>query len=465
MAHRFRPYPCICMENKRKERSKRRLMARKKIYEDDLAYSTLRHSVDWSIKHSYRKVEVHGEENIPTDGALLLAPNHCNTLMDALVMLRAYNGSTVFGARADIFNNPFIAKIMYFLRILPMVRQRDGLRNVLKNKDTQEVIVETLENGVRFCMFPEGKHRTWHSLQVFGKGVFRAALAANEKFGSERPIYIVPVGIEYGDYFRYRSTSLVNYGKPINVTEFVKTLDVENEVQMIEPLRKELTSRISELITFIPDNENYEAKWALLKMLAIAGSKKGYGDFGTSLYEGMLRNREIAQGIEKALEEKTEEMAEILEEVKEFEAKRKKKGISIYAFKKKSNPVLNTIGKGFTALLGLPYFIFCAITALPMWGVSEMIRGKVKDKAFRNTASFGVKLIMTILMFIIYTVLAFCLAPWWLALTLLMLWIPSYGYFYDYIEGCRRWFSDIRLLSNKKLWKKFKGIVKDYKKL
>ena len=452
------------MEGKRKERSKRRIMARK-IYEKDLAYSILRYLVDWSIRHSYRKVEVHGEENLPADGALLLAPNHCNTLMDALVMLRAYKGPMVFGARADIFNNPFLAKIMYFLRILPMVRQRDGLRNVLKNKDTQEVIVETLENGVRFCMFPEGKHRTKHSLQVLGKGVFRAALAANEKFGSDRPIYIVPVGIEYGDYFRYRSSSLINYGKAINVTEFVKSLDVENDVQMIEPLRKELSARMSELITFIPDDENYEAKWALLKMLSIAGSKKGYGDCGAGLYESMLRNREIAQGIEKALEDKPEEMAEILKEVKEFEAKRQKKGISIYAFKKKSNPVLSVIGKGFASLLGLPYFLFSAIASLPMWGVSELIRGKVKDKAFRNTVGFGVKLVMTVLLGITYTALAFCLAPWWLALALLALWIPSFGYFYDYIEGCRRWFSDIRLLSNKKLWKKFKGIVKDYKKM
>ena len=58
-------------------------MARK-IYEKNPAYSILRHLVDWSIKHSYRKVEVHGEENLPTDGALLLTPNHCNTLKQHL---------------------------------------------------------------------------------------------------------------------------------------------------------------------------------------------------------------------------------------------------------------------------------------------------------------------------------------------------------------------------------------------
>ena len=438
---------------------------REKIYEKDRSYDFLKIIVDACLKASYRKIEVHGEENLPTDGSLLLAPNHCNTLMDALVMLNAYSGTTVFGARADIFNNKFIGKVMTYIRILPMVRQRDGLRNVLKNKDTQETIVETLENGVRFCMFPEGKHRTKHSLQVLGKGVFRAALAANAKFGEEKPIYIVPVGIEYGDYFRYRSTHLVNYGEAINVTEFVKGLDVENDVQMIEPLRKELVDRMKDLITYLPDDEKYAEKWSLLKMVAIRDERRGYGSFGTKLYDDMLKNRSIAAGIEAKLQEQPEKMEELLEEVKEFERKRKATGISIYAFRKKKNPVLNTTGKGLAALVGLPYFIFSAIASLPMWVTSEVVRKKVRDAAFRNTVSFGVKLGSSIVLTPIYAALAFCLAPWWLALALMLLWFPSYGYFYDYIEGCRRWVSDIKLLGNKKLWKRFKGIVKEYQNL
>jgi 1-acyl-sn-glycerol-3-phosphate acyltransferase len=438
---------------------------REKIYEKDLSYTLLKKIVDACIRASYRKLEIHGEESLPTDGALLLTPNHCNTLMDALVMLNAYKDDTVFGARADIFNNKFIGKVMTYIRILPMVRQRDGLRNVLKNKDTQETIVETLENGVRFCMFPEGKHRTKHSLQVFGKGAFRAAIAANNKFGNDRPIYLIPVGIEYGDYFRYRSSHLINYGRPINVTEFVKGLDVENDVQMIEPLRVELAERMKELITYIPDDEKYAEKWSLLKMVAIRDERRGYGCRGTKLYESMLKNRSIAADIEAKLQAEPEKMEELLEEVKEFERKRKAAGISIYAFRKKKNPVLNAIGKGFAAVLGLPYFIFSLIASLPMWVAAEVIRKKVRDAAFRNTVSFGVKLAMSIILTPIYAALAFCLAPWWLALILMLMWYPSYGYIYDYVEGCRRWVSDIRLLCNEKLWKRFKGIVKQYQNL
>ena len=377
-------------------------MSRKNIYDKDLGYTILKPIVDWNTKHSYRKIEVTGKENIPTDGAVIIAPNHCNTLMDALVILQAFKDESVFGARADIFNKPFIAKIMTFVRILPMVRQRDGLRNVLKNNETQEIIVDTLENKVRFCMYPEGRHRPAHSLQTLGKGTFRAALAANSKFGDKMPVYIVPTGIEYGDYFRYRSTCLITFGEAINVTEFVKGLNVENEVQMIEPLRKELASRMSKLITFIKDDEQLYNKWALTKMLA-ADKGLRYGDFGRSLHKGMLANREIVAEIEKACENKPEEMENLLEKVAEFDKKRRKKGISIYSFRKK-NEALNAVGKAFAALIGLPYWIFSAIVSSPMWLTYNLLRSKTRDKAFHNTVGFGVKLALGTILLIVYAI-------------------------------------------------------------
>lgn len=438
-------------------------MSRKNIYDKDLGYTILKPIVDWNTKHSYRKIEVTGKENIPKDGAVIIAPNHCNTLMDALVILQAFKDESVFGARADIFNKPFIAKIMTFVRILPMVRQRDGLRNVLKNNETQEIIVDTLENKVRFCMYPEGRHRPAHSLQTLGKGTFRAALAANSKFGDKMPVYIVPTGIEYGDYFRYRSTCLITFGEAINVTEFVKGLNVENDVQMIEPLRKELASRMSKLITFIKDDEQLYNKWALTKMLS-ADKGLRYGDFGRSLHKGMLANREIVAEIEKACEDKPEEMEKLLEKVAEFDKKRRKKGISIYSFRKK-NEALNAAGKAFAALIGLPYWIFSTIVSSPMWLTYNLLRSKTRDKAFHNTVGFGVKLALGTILLITYAILAFCLLPWPYALALTLLTIPSYSYFFDYIEGMRRYISGLKLLGEKKLRGKFKDIVKEFRKL
>ncbi len=439
-------------------------MYREKIWQKDIGYTLLRPVVDGTTKSGYRKVEVHGYENIPKDGAVIIAPNHCNTLMDALVILRAFKDETVFGARADIFNKPAVAKIMYFLRILPQIRQRDGLRNVLKNNDTQETIVEALENQVRFCVFPEGKHRPAHSLQPLGKGVFRAALAANAKFGDKFPVYIVPAGLEYGDYFRYRSTSLITFGKPINVTEFVRNNPVENEVQLIEPLKKELTERMSGLITFIKDDGQLADKWTLTKILAIEKGVR-YGNTFSILYNDMLANREIVAGIERKCGEKPEEMAGLLEKVGEFEKIRCRKGISIYSFRKK-NEFMNILLRSLIAILGLPYWICSAVLASPMWLTYNALRKKTKDRAFHNTVGFGTKLAFSILLGIIYITLAFCLFPWIFALAGLVIILPTYmRYFFDYKEAMRRFISDIRLMGEKKLKELYKDIAKEYNKL
>ena len=440
-------------------------MARKNIYDKDLGYDILKNVVDYCARFSYRKVEVQGRENIPTDGSVIIAPNHCNTLMDALAVLRTNKGATVFGARADMFNNKLVAKLMSYIRILPMVRQRDGLRNVLKNVETQEIIVATLENDVRFCIFPEGRHRAEKSLLPLGKGIFRAALAANAKFGDKKPIYIVPAGLEYGDFFRYRSTSLVTYGKPINVTEFIKGLDTENEAQMMEPLRRELSSRMSELISFIPDGEHLKEKWVLTKMLSIASAKIPYGNFGSKLSDAMAHNREIIASIEKACSEHPEKMEKLFADVAEFDKYRRKDGISIYSFRRKNN-VLNIAGKSIAALLGLPYFICSAILSLPMWIVEKLVRSKIKDKAFRNTVSFGVKLGFGITYIPALIITAFCLMPWYFALLGIVLFLlPSYSFFHDYIEGMRRFISDIKIVRCTKLRKRFVTVVSEFKNL
>ena len=323
-----------------------------------------------------------------------------------------------------------------------MVRQRDGLRNVLKNHENTETIVSTLEHGVRFCIYPEGKHRTMHSLLPLGKGVLRAAMAANAKFGHVKPVYIVPVGIEYGDWFRYHSTCMITYGEPINVTQFVKELDVENEAQVFEPLKKELASRMSDLITYISDDENYDGKWALVRILSCPQRTR-------SLYGRMTLNKGIISRIEKACGQHPEEMAALLCQAGKFSAEMKREKLSHWSAGKK-NPAANALLKGLAAFAMLPYFIFCAIASLPMWATFMALKKKLKDKAFRNTAGFGIKLAMGPLVFALWAALAFCLLEWPIALAMSVLTIPSYSFFHDYIEFIRRWVSDLRFMSDRK---------------
>ena len=430
-------------------------MSKKNIYDYDWLYTCLRPVVDRFMKASYRRFETFGMENIPKDGAIIITPNHCNTLMDALVVLGTFKDETVFGARADMFNNPTIAKIMFFLRILPMVRQRDGLRNVLKNNETNEIIVDTLKHGVRFCVYPEGRHRPARSILPLGKGVFRMALAAVKELGDSSNVYIVPAGLEYEDYFRFRSTALLSFGEPINVTEFVRNNPVENEVQLIEPLRKELSSKMSGLITYLPDDEDLAPSWTLLKMIAAKGARGG------RLHERMMRNRDIASQIAKKKASDPEAFAALIGKVREFDNRRRKEGISIFSFGK-NRPVLSLAGRTLAGIAFLPWFIFCVTVSLPSWLTFNVLKGKIKDKAFRNTAGFGVGLAMGIILFIIYAILSFCLLPWYWACLFLLAYIPSYYSFHDCLEYWRRTISDFRFIGKGSLKKCYCDILDEF---
>lgn len=429
-------------------------MIRKKIYDKDPFYAVLKPVVDWCTRQSYRRIDVRGKENLPEDGAVLLAPNHSNTLMDALVMLQAQKAPTVFGARADMFKKPIIAKAMFFFRILPMVRQRDGLRNVLNNYESFETIVDTLEHDTRFCMYPEGRHRAAHSLLPLGKGILRAAVAANNRFGDKKPIYIVPVGIEYGDYFRYRSTCLISYGKAINVTEFIKGLDVENEAQVMEPLRKELAHRMSELISYVKDDDNLYKKWSLTKILTSRFKDKG-------LVGNMADNQSVIAQIERACEEKPEKMQELLDQASEFDKKVEKAGIAMSSFRRK-DLFFKALWKTLAAIVGLPYFIYSCLAALPMWGAAAYIRKGLKDPAFGNTVNLGVKLAGTLIWLPLLTLVMFLTTPWFIALPAVLAAIPAYSYFYDYQDFVRILISDCRLMGRKDLRREFKEIENSF---
>jgi len=413
----------------------------KKIYEKDAFYSLLRNYVDITIKRSYTKVEVYGLENMPTDGPVIIAPNHCNTLMDPLVVLRARKEPTLFGARADIFNKKLVARILTFLKMVPMVRMRDGLRNVAKNRDSFDQIVETLEHDVKYCMFCEGRHRPMHSLLPVSKGIVRIALAANEKFGDRKPVYILPSGIEYGDYFRYRSTCLLQHGKPINVTEFVKAHADSNEADIYRELMALIHDEIAKLITYIPDDENYTAKWTLTRIWA---SREG------NLLARFQSNKAAAAKAETADEQ-------TLAEAAAFEEARKNAKIS-YKSLGKDKPGLRVLGKCLGALLFLPFFVYASIAASPIWAPALKITSGMKDKAFRNTGRYGMLLGVYPLLVIIYALLFFLLLDWWIALPMYLLALVSHSIYYSGIEFFRVLASDIRLLGRKDISSKYQTL-------
>ena len=174
-----------------------------------------------------------------------------------------------------------------------------------------------------------------------------------------------------------------------------------------------MTEHIATLITYLPDDESYEGRWALTKM---AGA-------------------EAAMAADEAL----------ISEASEFERKRKEARLSSWSFGQ-HNPALRVLGKVLLALVFLPCFLFAAIAAAPLWLVGGHIARGLKDQAFARTARFGVKLAGTPLMVIVWTLVFFLCLPWKPALIAFILATMSHRFFYASLNFARILLSDIRLL-------------------
>ena len=419
-----------------------------KIQAGNIWYSLLKPFVDHHTRRGFNRYEIVGANNIPKDGACVFGSNHCSTLVDALVLLATSSEKKVFIARADIFKKPKTAKILRFLRILPIFRMRDGLSSVReKNGDIIDEAVGVIQDQVPLYLFPEATHRTKHSLRQLSKGIFHIALEANRKFGNEKPVYIVPTGLEYGDYFRFRSTVLVSYGKPINVTEFVKEHPEDSEAVIINKLKTILTERIAELISFVPDDEDYDAIWEYAKINSKREKHQTLKQYRDN------NKKQIAKMVE--LREKEPEKAKALfEKLNEFRKQRVTKKISVKSVSEKLH-VFNTIKKMLLLLVGLPYFVAAAVLSCPIWIVNAFIVKDLKDKAFRNTVNLCVEMALHPLLMIVGIILLFCLTPVELAVFAAVFYYLSYVFFVEYLEYARLWFSDLRWILNKKLRKNF----------
>ncbi len=423
-------------------------MARK-IQDPNFWYSFLLPYVNWHTRTSYRRFEVHGKEKVPKDAAVIFGVNHSNTLMDALVLLASNNVRKVFIARGDIFKNPIIAKILNFFRILPIFRIRNGVAAVRQNDDSLSKAVDVIHDNVDLYLFPEGMHRTKHSLMRMGKGLFHIAVDASKQFGDQKPVYIIPTAIEYGDYFRYRSTAMIHFGQPINVTEFLQNTTEENEAVNINILKEKLQQEIAKLFTFIPDDDDYDAIWEIVKM---KNEKRAGG-----LFQKMLRNRKTVDKVLKFREEQPEEAKSLFQKVLDFTKERVRQKISVTSTAKRK-PFVNSLWKLAVLLVGLPYFAASAIVNLPTWITTLIIRSKLKDPAFGNTVSFGVRFVLSPLIFVIGAIVMFSELPWMWALGGTVLLFFSYRVFVDYCELARRWISDVRWAFKTKLRKQYEAL-------
>ena len=434
----------------------------RRIQDKDVWYNLLRWYIDVTLRFSYRVIKYVGKERIPTDGAVIFAPNHTGALMDALVILAMDRRPKVFVARADLFKNKKLAKFFTFCKIMPIMRMRDGFDEVKKNNETIEKAVEVLRDKVPFCIFPEGTHQTKYSTLPLAKGIFRIALQAHALM-PDVPLYIVPVGLRYGSFFRFRSSARVQIGNPINIGEFIAEHGEFTTQEQMNQMRDCLEKRMQESIFYIPNDEDYDATYEICAAVAKmqVNHLKNDEEYGNlrGIDAHFAANNMTVKHLDYLKRVNPNLAARLIKLGNEASEIRKAEQISLKSVSVKF-PLLSRILKVLFVLVTLPYTLVATLFTSPILLTCNLIFKMFKDQAFRNSVRYVINLVLWPLLLAIYAIFAFIYMPWKWALLAIVALIPAPILAHEVYRLFRIMISDIKLWRNKELRAKYREIRK-----
>ena len=201
--------------------------------------------VNWAFRviifFAGTKVTVIGEENVPTDRAVLYIPNHRSYFDIVLTYVRVPR-PTGYIAKKEMERIPSLSQWMRNLHCLFLDREniKEGLKTIL-------TAIEKIKSGIAICIFPEGTRNTESDeLLPFHDGSFKIA----EKSGCP----IIPVTINnsaavFEDHLPWirKAHVIIEYCSPIDVSQLSKE-EKRNLSQTVRTIISETYKKNKELV-------------------------------------------------------------------------------------------------------------------------------------------------------------------------------------------------------------------------
>jgi len=145
----------------------------------------------WLLVHSMYRLEKHGIENIPEEGAAVVVCNHVS-FVDALVIMAASPRPIRFVMDHRIFKVPVLSFVFRTGKAIPIAPAKEDERMLEAAYDT---VAAALENGELIGIFPEGRITETGELNPFRGGIKRIV--------ERTPVPVVPLALRglWGSFF------------------------------------------------------------------------------------------------------------------------------------------------------------------------------------------------------------------------------------------------------------------------
>lgn len=139
--------------------------------------------VIWMLSHTMYRVKHHNIDNLPEEGACIIASNHVS-FIDALLLGGAFKRPVRFVMHEPIYRLPVLNSFFKAVKAIPIDSKE---RNPVVYEAAFKEIKTLLENGEVLCIFPEGKLTDNGEMATFKNGI--------EKIVKETPVPVLPCAI------------------------------------------------------------------------------------------------------------------------------------------------------------------------------------------------------------------------------------------------------------------------------
>jgi 1-acyl-sn-glycerol-3-phosphate acyltransferase len=148
----------------------------------------------WLLVHSAYRLRKDGLENIPEDGAAVVACNHVS-FVDALVILAASPRPIRFVMDHRIFRIPVLSFVFRTARAIPIAPAKENAALLDK---AYEDVAAALDRGEIVGIFPEGRITDDGEIARFRTGITRIV--------QRTPVPVIPMALKglYGSFFSRR---------------------------------------------------------------------------------------------------------------------------------------------------------------------------------------------------------------------------------------------------------------------
>jgi 1-acyl-sn-glycerol-3-phosphate acyltransferase len=193
-------------------------LSKKKLI--DVLYYIIKPIIRIGLFFFFRKLYFNTKQYWGRKGPLLLAVNHPNSFLDAIVVGAFFKEPVYFLARGDAFKNKWALRILTALKCKPVYRLREGKNYLHLNDTTFEACRSIFQQNGIVLIFTEGLCENEWEIRPLKKGTARLAISYWKQFADGDKLQVLPVSLNYSSFYSMPKTCWINFGHCITAKEF-----------------------------------------------------------------------------------------------------------------------------------------------------------------------------------------------------------------------------------------------------